>query len=97
MPFDQVPTSLRDGWPSMLDAIITAFHTLPKAIQSKLPAMKIIAGGHVHLYIVVTDREEMERYYTGDIPDDEASEATADTNDENSTDNGEDDSKCAHI
>ncbi|KAI9283549.1 armadillo-type protein [Umbelopsis sp. AD052] len=70
MPFDQVPTSLRDGWPSMLDAIITAFQTLPKAIEN---------------------REEMERYYTGDIPDDEASEATADTTDENSTDNGEDD------
>jgi hypothetical protein len=35
----------------------------------------------------------MERYYTGDIPDDEESEATADTADEGSTDNGEDDSK----
>jgi hypothetical protein len=44
---------------------------------------------------MITDREEMERYYTGDIPDDEASEATADTTDESSTDNGEDDSKCS--
>lgn len=35
----------------------------------------------------------MERHYTGDIPDDEASETTADTTDESSTDNGDDESK----
>ncbi|KAH8551815.1 armadillo-type protein [Umbelopsis sp. PMI_123] len=72
MPFDQVPASLRDGWPNILDAILTAFQTLPKAIQN---------------------REEIERYYTGDIPDDETSEATADTTDESSTDNGDDDNE----
>lgn len=71
-PFDQMPGSLHEGWPSLLDTILACFQTLPKAIEN---------------------REQMERYYTGDMDDedDNDSQTTADTGDENSTDNGDND------
>ncbi|GAB5589961.1 Nonsense-mediated mRNA decay protein 5 [Umbelopsis nana] len=73
MPFDQVPASLRDGWPNMLDAIITAFQTLPKAIQNREEMERYYTGG-------IPDDEASET--TADTTDESSTDNGDDENDD---------------
>lgn len=53
---DQVPTSVQQGWPRLLQGIVRLFQTLPAAIKSKQTLSRCALGGPANAYL---DREEV--------------------------------------